>query len=170
MSITTLNEDLRQKMEPRTVTGKRRLEVLMQLSDVGIPVSVMVAPIIPGLNSEEIPSILKAAADNGALSAGFTIVRLNGAIADIFKDWIYKAFPDRAQKVLHGIAACHDGKLNDSRWGNRLKGDGVEAEAIHQLFKISVKKYGLLKERKRLNFDSFRRYSDPQLSLFGNTI
>lgn len=170
MSITTLNEDLRQKMEPRTVTGKRRLEVLKQLSDLGIPVSVMVAPIIPGLNSEEIPSILKAASDNGASNAGFTIVRLNGAIADIFKDWIFKAYPDRAEKVLHGIAACHVGKLNDSRWGNRLKGDGIEAEAIHQLFRISVKKYGLLKERKKLNFDSFKRFLDPQLSLFGNSL
>ena len=99
VSITSLNNDLRLKMEPRTVTAKNRLKVIETLNKAGIPVGVMTAPIIPGLNSDEIPDLIKAAADHGADSAGYTIVRLNGSIAEIFKDWIYKNFPDRAEKV-----------------------------------------------------------------------
>ena len=166
VSITSLNEDLRHKLEPRTVTGKGRLKVVKMLSDVGIPVNVMVAPIIPGLNSDEIPKIIEQAALNGARSAGFTIVRLNGAIADIFKDWLYKSYPDRAEKTIHRIQACHNGKLNDSRWENRISGDGIEAEAIHQLFKLSLKKYGLPKDKRPLDYSLFRNKFNRQLSLF----
>jgi len=96
ISLTSLNEQLRQKLEPRTVTATGRLAVIEKLSERGVPVRAMVAPIIPGLNSNEIPNIIKAAAGRGALAAGFTIVRLNGSISEIFSDWIYKAFPDRA--------------------------------------------------------------------------
>ncbi len=106
----------------------------------------MVAPIIPALNSEEIPAIIKAAAENGACSAGYTIVRLNGSIAEIFKDWIYQNFPDRAEKVLHQIQDCHGGNLNDSRWGKRIKGEGQIADAIQSLFYISKAKY--MKDRR----------------------
>src|SRR6185312_12836381 len=98
-SITSLNEQLRQKLEPRTVTGMGRLAVIQKLSEKGIPCRVMAAPIIPGLNSDEGPDIMKAAADRGGLSAGFTMVRLKGSIAEIFTDWIHKAVPDRAEKV-----------------------------------------------------------------------
>jgi DNA repair photolyase len=108
VSLTSLNEQLRQKLEPRTVTATGRLAVIQRLSELGVPVRVMAAPIIPGLNSNEVPDIIKAAADRGALAAGFTIVRLNGAISDIFNDWIYKAFPDRAEKVLNMIKSCHE--------------------------------------------------------------
>jgi DNA repair photolyase len=101
----------------------------------------MVAPIIPGLNSNEIPSIIKAAADRGARGAGFTIVRLNGSIAEIFTDWIHKAFPDRAEKVLNMIRACHEDKLNDSEFGRRMGGDGNIAESIHQLYRMSVNRF-----------------------------
>lgn len=141
ISLTSLNEQLRQKLEPRTVTATSRLAVIQKLSERGIPIRAMVAPIIPGLNSSEIPDIIKAAADRGALSAGFTIVRLNGSIAEIFSDWIHKAFPDRAEKVLNMIRACHDGKLNDSDFGRRMSGDGNIAESIHQLFRMAVNRF-----------------------------
>lgn len=141
VSITSLNEQLRQKLEPRTVTANGRLGVIQKLTEQGIPVRVMAAPIIPGLNSNEIPAIIKAAADRGALAAGFTIVRLNGSIAEIFSDWIHKAFPDSAEKVLNMIKACHDGKLNDSDFGRRMSGDGNIAQSIHQLFRMSVNRF-----------------------------
>jgi len=141
VSITSLNEQLRQKLEPRTVTANGRLGVIQKLTERGIPVRVMAAPIIPGLNSNEIPAIIKAAADRGALAAGFTIVRLNGSIAEIFSDWIHKAFPDSAEKVLNMIKACHDGKLNDSDFGRRMSGDGNIAQSIHQLFRMSVNRF-----------------------------
>lgn len=166
LSITTLNENLRQKLEPRTVTGKGRLAVINALSNAGIPVRVMVAPIIPGLNSDEVFDIIKAAADNGARAAGFTIVRLNGAIADIFKDWIYKAYPDSAKKVLNRIAACHGGQLNDSRWGKRMTGDGVEAQAINQLFHLAVKQCLQNRVMPAHNLSLFRNRYNQQFELF----
>jgi DNA repair photolyase len=165
ISLTTLNEDLRLKLEPRTVTGKGRLKVIEALVKKNIPVRVMIAPIIPGLNSEEIPKIIKAAADVGVNDASFTIVRLNGAVAGLFKDWIEKAYPDKAKKVIHLIEACHQGKLNDSRFGKRISGDGKEAEAIHRLFKLSVSKYLKNKGMRPYNLNHFIK-SNHQFSLF----
>lgn len=167
VSITSLNNDLRLKMEPRTVTAKNRLKVIDTLNKAGIPVGVMTAPIIPGLNSDEIPDLIKAAADNGADSAGYTIVRLNGSIAEIFKDWIYKNFPDRAEKVLHHIADAHGGQLNDSRYGKRMSGEGNMVLSIRQMFKMAVKKH--LSGRKRMEYDLslFRRPGEvKQMELF----
>nr|MBC7613995.1 radical SAM protein [Pseudopedobacter sp.] len=165
ISLTTLNEDLRLKLEPRTVTGKGRLKVIESLAIRNIPVRVMVAPIIPGLNSDEILKIIKAAADVGVNDASFTIVRLNGAVADLFKYWIEKAYPDKAQKVIHLIEACHQGKLNDSRFGKRISGDGKEAEAIHQLFKLSVNKCIKTKGMRPYKLNHFTK-SNHQFSLF----
>ncbi len=141
ISITTLNESLRSKMEPRTVTSKQRLQTIEKLAKANIPVAVMAAPIIPGLTDHEIPKILESAANHGALGAGYTVVRLNGAVADIFSDWIQKNFPERAQKVLNQIKDCHGGKVSDSRIGTRMKGEGPIAENIKNLFKISKEKY-----------------------------
>src|ERR1700748_115348 len=141
VSITSLDEQLRQKLEPRTITASGRLAVIQRLTEIGVPVRVMAAPIIPGLNSEEIPAIIKAAADKGALAAGFTIVRLNGSISEIFSDWVHKAFPDRAEKVLNMIKACHEGKLNDSQFGRRMSGDGHVADSIHQMFRMACNRF-----------------------------
>src|ERR1700709_1480768 len=141
VSLTSLDEQLRQKLEPRTVTASGRLGVVEKLSAKGIPVRVMAAPIIPGLNSNEIPNIIKAAADRGALAAGFTIVRLNGSIAELFTDWVHKAFPDRAEKVLNAIRACHDGNLNYSEFGRRMSGDGEVAKSIHQLYRMACNRF-----------------------------
>ncbi len=167
VSITSLREELRLKMEPRTATAKNRLKVIEQLNKAGISTGVMTAPIIPGLNSSEIPELIKAAADHGADSAGFTLVRLNGALGSIFTDWIHKNFPDAADKVLNHIKSVHGGQLNDSRYGTRMSGEGKIAASISQLFKMAVKKY--LQGRDKFEFDltAFRRPGEvQQLELF----
>lgn len=136
VSINSLNEDLRLKMEPRTTTAKQRLKIVEQLSAAGIPVGVMVAPTIPGLSDHEIPNILKTIASCGAISAGYTVVRLNGAIGPIFKDWLQKNYPDRFDKVWHMIQSCHGGQVNDSRFGERMRGGGNIAEMIRDTFRL----------------------------------
>lgn len=167
VSITTLREELRQKMEPRTATAKNRLKVIEQLNKNGIPAGIMTAPIIPGLNSDEIPDLIKAAADHGADTAGYTIVRLNGTIGNIFKDWIHKNYPDRAEKVLHHIENVHGGQLNDSRFGTRMRGEGNIAQSINQLFKMAVKKHLAGRDKFEFDLSAFRRPGEvQQLELF----
>src|SRR5690606_14871149 len=165
VTLNSLNEELRQKMEPRTVTAKGRLKVMEKLANAGIPVMLMCAPIVPGLNSDEMPALIKAAADHGARAASYTIVRLNGAIGSIFTDWVHKAYPDRAEKVLNGIAACHGGRLNDSQWGRRIRGDGQLADSIRQLFKMAVRKYMPDDGISPLRTDLFTPLSGKQTSL-----
>lgn len=166
VTINSLNEELRQKLEPRTVTAVGRLKVIARLAEIKVPVRLMVAPIIPFLNSDEIPALIKAAAEAGASAASFTVVRLNGAIAEIFTDWIRKAYPDRADRVLNAIASCHEGKLNDSRWGSRMIGDGQIAESIHDLFSISVKRYLAGRTMAPLSMEHFTPVKGKQLTLF----
>ncbi len=166
VSLTSLDEQLRLKLEPRTITATGRLAVIQKLSESGIPVRVMAAPVIPGLNSNEIPNIIKAAADRGALAAGFTIVRLNGSIGEIFTDWIHKAYPDRAEKVLNMIKACHGGTLNDSRFGTRMSGEGNIAQSIHQLFRMSCKRFLAGREMPGYNMELFTPLNGKQTELF----
>jgi DNA repair photolyase len=166
ISLNSLNEELRQKMEPRTVTAKGRLQVIQRLAEANVPVMIMCAPIIPGLNSDEIPQVIKAAAQHGAAGAGYTIVRLNGAIGELFADWVNKAYPDRADKILHSIAACHGGQLSDSRWGVRMRGEGELAESIRQLFHVSVKRYMGNATMPDLKLDLFAPQQGRQLDLF----
>ena len=165
ISITTLDKKVQQKLETRTVSGANRIKVIKELSDAGVPVRVMVAPIIPGINSQEIPAIIKAAADAGAHGAAYIIVRLNGAVAEIFSDWLKKQYPDRADKVLHQIASCHQGKLNDSRFGKRMKGDGKIAESIAALFKISKNKFMKGRSIPAMDLGAFVKREGEQLSL-----
>lgn len=141
ITITTLKESLRQKMEPRTTTAKGRLKTVEKLAAAGVPVGIMIGPVIPGLTDSEIPDIIKAAADHGASNASHIMLRLNGALDKIFSDWIWKTFPDKADKVLNNVRAVHGGKLNDSRWGTRMRGEGELASAIHQLFHLAKEKY-----------------------------
>lgn len=165
-SITSLDEDLRRVLEPRTASYRSRLKVQETLSKAGIPTGIMNAPLIPGLNDTHMHDVLKAAADAGAKWAGYTIVRLNGAIGPIFKDWLYKTYTDRAEKVWNLISDCHEGKVNDSRWGNRMTGDGKFAELIKAQFTIYCKKFGLNETTKPLNINEFRRIKNSQLPLF----
>lgn len=157
ISITTLNEDLRRKMEPRTASSIKRLKTIEELSKGGIPVGVMNAPIIPGLNHHEIPSILKLASENGAIGAGMTAVRLNGKVGDVFSDWLEKNFPDRHQKVMNQIAQMHGGEINDSQFGRRMRGEGPIAGMIQQLFRQARKKYFGDKAFPEFNLKAFRR-------------
>ncbi|KAA6430798.1 PA0069 family radical SAM protein [Rufibacter glacialis] len=166
ISITTLQEELRQKLEPRTSTGTKRLQVVRQLAEAGIPVNVMVAPVIAGLNDHEIPAILEASAAAGALSAAYTIVRLNGAIGEIFEDWVQKAYPNKAAKVLDQIKACHGGSLNDSTFGRRMSGEGRWAETIKALFKISLHKHFKGRAMPPYDLTAFTPRAGKQLTMF----
>jgi DNA repair photolyase len=164
ISITTLDEALRRVMEPRTASAVKRLQVIEELSKADVPVGVMNAPIIPGLNHHEIPAILKTAAGYGALAAGITVVRLNGAIGKIFEDWLRKNFPDRFDKVWNQICSLHDGQVHDSEFGRRMRGEGPLAESIQQLFRTSRKKY--FSDRSLPSYDLTRFYRGGSLSLF----
>ena len=166
LSITSLEEKTRQLLEPRTASIKKRLQTLEKLSEKGIPVSVMMAPIIPSINSHEILPLIKEIADRGACGVGYTMVRLNGAIGSVFSEWIRKTMPDRADKVLHQIAECHNGSLNDSRFGTRMKGEGNIADQVAQQFAIGRKKYLSGRERPTLNCDLHEQYKDGQMKLF----
>ncbi len=163
ISITTLDEELRRTMEPRTASATKRLKTIEALASAGIPVGVMNAPIIPGMNHHEIPKIIQAAADHGALTAGMTVVRLNGSIAKIFEDWLLKNFPDRFDKVWGQISSMHGGSVSDTHFGRRMAGDGNLADVIHQLFRTSKKKYMAGRELPPYDLTKFLRGGNLQL-------
>jgi DNA repair photolyase len=166
LSITTLDSELRKIMEPRTPPPAARLAALRELSAAGIPVGVNVAPIIPGLTDHEMPAILKAAAEAGATSAGYTVVRLPYAVASLFEKWLATHFPDRKEKVLNRLRAMHGGKLYDSQWGQRFGGEGIFAEQIAQMFDVARRKAGISNADAGLSTAAFRRAGGTQLSLF----
>jgi len=157
ISITTLNEELRRIMEPRTASAIKRLKTIEALASAGVPVGIMNAPIIPGLNHHEIPAVVRAAAEHGALAAGLTVVRLNGAIGKIFEDWLRKNFPDRFNKVWNQVCTLHGGSVNDSQFGRRITGEGNFARAIHQLYRAARKKYMAGRGMPPINLTKFRR-------------
>lgn len=166
LSITSLDEEIRRLLEPRTASIKKRLETVEKLHKRGIPVNVMMAPIIPSINSHEILPLVKAVAERGACGVGYTMVRLNGAIGEVFSTWIRKAMPDRADKVLHQIADCHNGSLNDSRFGTRMRGEGNIADQVRQQFTIARKKYLQERERPVLNCELHEAHKNGQMRLF----
>ena len=165
VSITSFDEDLRRVMEPRTTTAKQRLRLIKELSEVGVRMGVMMGPMIPGLNEHEMQRIMKAAKENGATFTAYTFIRLNGAIKLLFHDWLYKNFPDRADKVWHLIEQSHDGKVNDSRWGVRMRGEGNIAELVAQQYRKYGKLYGMNEEEWELDTSKFCR-PGQQLGLF----
>lgn len=166
ISITSLSEGTRRILEPRTATIKKRLETVKILSDNGIPINVMLAPIIPSINSHEILPMAQKVSELGALSIAHTIVRLNGAIGEIFTDWIRKTLPDRADKVLRQIEDCHGGTLNESRYGKRMRGEGQIAQQINDSIRLARLKYFKGKSMPRLNTNLHEQYKDGQLKLF----
>jgi DNA repair photolyase len=167
ISVTGSDEKVRQLLEPRTSTYKNRMEVIAKLTKHGIPCGVMIAPIIPGINHHEIPKVMEQAANAGATTAGITIVRLNGAVEHIFKDWLVKNFPDRVDKVWNQIMDCHGGKVSDTRKSVRIKGEGKIAESIMQLFKLSKERFMPVESKFVFNTVSFNyKAGDNQLSLF----
>jgi DNA repair photolyase len=165
VSITSLNEDLRRVMEPRTTTALQRLRLIKELSDEGIRMGVMMGPMIPGLNEHEMQRIMKAAKEHGASFTAYTFVRLNGSVKLLFHDWLYKNFPDRADKVWHMIEQSHNGQVNDTRWGVRMRGEGDIAEMVAQQYRKYGKLYGMNAEEMDLDTTNFRRPGE-QIRLF----
>jgi DNA repair photolyase len=166
LSITTLDSELRKVMEPRTSPPAARLAAIRELAGARIPVGVNVAPIVPGLTDHEMPAILKAAAEAGATSAGYTVVRLPYAVAPLFEKWLTTHFPDRKEKVLNRLRAMRGGKLYDAQWGKRFSGEGIFAEQIAQMFDVARRKAGIKNEGGELSTAAFHRAGGTQLSLF----
>ncbi|MGF7232153.1 PA0069 family radical SAM protein [Arachidicoccus sp.] len=165
ISITSFDEKIRRSMEPRTTTAKQRLNVIKELSEAGIRMGVMLGPMIPGLNEHEMQHIMKAASEAGATFSAYTFIRLNGAIKLLFHDWLYKNFPDRADKVWHLIEQGHGGQVNDSRYGTRMRGEGPIADLVRQQYKKYNQLYHLNDERWELEAAQFKRPGE-QLRLF----
>ncbi|WP_041165078.1 PA0069 family radical SAM protein [Mesorhizobium opportunistum] len=155
LSVTTLDRMLARTMEPRASTPTKRLEAIRQLSDAGIPASVMVAPIIPGLTDQEMERILDSASAAGAREAGYVVLRLPLEVSPIFKDWLLRHYPDRYRHVMSLIRSMRDGKDYDSEWGKRMKGAGPYAWQIGRRFEITAKRLGLNAERRTLRTDQF---------------
>ncbi len=166
LSVTSLDGELQRKMEPRTSPPARRLEAVRALADAGVPVGVLVAPIVLGLTDHEIPAILRAAAQAGARFAGYVPLRLPYAVKEIFERWLDDHFPDRKAKILGRIRDLRGGKLNDPRFGSRLRGQGIFAEEIGALFAIACRRAGIVDGRVELSTAAFRRPGGRQLALF----
>jgi DNA repair photolyase len=164
ISVTTLKDELRKILEPRSSSPSRRLAAIEKLA-AGIPVGILMAPIIPGLTDEEIPSLLKAVADAGASFASYVMLRLPYAVAPLFEHWLATHFPGRKENILARIRSTRGGKLYDSRFGVRLRGEGIFADQIEQLFRVSMKKANLMGGRFELSTANFRRPGGEQLTL-----
>lgn len=167
-SLTTLDDDLRRIMEPRTSRPTRRLAAIEKLAAGGIPVGVMTAPVIPGLNDHELPNLLSAAAEAGATFAAYVPVRLPYAVAPLFEDWLARHFPERKDKVLNRIRSMRGGELNDASFGSRMRGEGLFAQHIAQLFSISCRRAGMGEGGfPKLSTAAFRGGGGAQPDLFG---
>lgn len=166
VSLTTLREDLRRVLEPRTATSNRKLQTIETLSKEGIPVNVMMAPIIPALNDDEIFSVGKQVSEHGARTMFYQIVRLNGPNEAIFSDWVQQNFPDRAEKVLNQLKEIHGGKVSNTRFRERMSGGGgVLGMNIQRQFELAKKRFGLNESFPKLRTDLFQIPTN-QLRLF----
>jgi DNA repair photolyase len=166
LSMTTLDGHLAHVMEPRASHPTRRLAAIEALSQAGVQTGVLVAPVIPGLTDHELPSIIAAAAQAGARSAGYVTVRLPHGVGPLFEQWLAQHFPDRKDKVLHRIRAIRGGKLNDPRFSSRMRGEGIFAEQIEALFALACRRAGLDGRGPALSTTAFRVPSEAQLPLF----
>ena len=166
ISITTLDASLTPKLEPRASLPAHRLAAVRLLTDAGIPVNVMVAPIIPGITDHEVPAILAAVAAAGAVSAAYVPLRLPWGVAPLFEDWLTRHFPDRKEKVLNRIRAMRGGKLNDPNFGTRMTGEGIFAEQMAKMFEVASRRAGLPKGEIHLSTAAFRRPAGQQMEMF----
>lgn len=157
MSVTTLDQSLSRVMEPRTSSPEAKLRAIGELSRAGIPVSVLVAPIVPGLTDHEIPRILQAVKEAGAISASYILLRLPLTVEPVFMEWLRRVRPAEASKVETRIRATRGGKLYDSRFGERMRGSGPIADQINASFRLFAARYGLSTTRPPLTSDRFRR-------------
>ena len=159
LSVTTLDGILARSMEPRASTPKRRLEAMRRLADAGIPVGVMVAPVIPGLNDHEIEKILEAARDAGATTAGYVLLRLPLELKELFREWLATDHPGRARRVISLLRSMHGGRDYSSAFGLRQRGSGPYAELVAQRFRKAMDRLGLGERSLKLRCDLFRRPS-----------
>ncbi len=165
LSVTTLDADLVRILEPRTAQPAARLRAIKELTNAGVPVGVIVAPVIPGLTDHELPAIVKAAAEAGARFAGMVPVRLPYAVADLFQQWLERHLPERKDKVLAQIRAVHNGKLNDSNFGSRMTGQGRLAQQMAKMFAVACRRAGFPERGPHLSIAAFRRPSGAQMEL-----
>jgi DNA repair photolyase len=166
LSVTTLDPDLARVMEPRAATPAARLRTLRELSDAGIPVGALVAPIIPGLNDHEAPAILQAVRDAGARTAGYVTLRLPYAVKDLFTDWLERHFPERKDRILGRLRSVRGGKLNDSTFGQRMRGQGEWADVFSRMFEVHRRRLGLNGRGMELSTTHFTTGRPRQGSLF----
>jgi len=167
LSITTLDEDVRRILEPRTATIDQRFRAVRALTDAGVPTMVNIAPIIPGLTDHEVLGIAKRAAAAGARNIGYSIVRLNDQVADVFTDWAYRALPDRAERILNRIKDCRGGELGEKRFGIRQRGEGEIAGVIKQQFELARRRFfPKVPDWPPYDFSAFELRKRPQLRLF----
>jgi len=155
ISVTSLDRRIARAMEPRAVTPGKRLDAIRGLSDAGVPVAVMVAPIVPGLTDSEIEGILEAAHEAGATEAGYVLLRLPLELKDIFREWLASEFPDRASRVINLLRSMHGGKDYVAAFGERQKGRGPYADQIALRFRLALKRLGLNQRRQSLRLDLF---------------
>jgi DNA repair photolyase len=167
ISITTLDPEVARVMEPRASHPRERLAALARLASQGVPCAVLVAPLVPGLTDHELPAILTAAAEAGARSAHFIPLRLPGAVAGLFEQWLEEHFPERKEKVLNRIRELRGGRLNDPRFGSRMRGEGIFAEQLAALYRTTCRRLGLDQRSYALSTAAFRRPGPEQLGLFG---
>lgn len=166
VSLTTLDRSLARAMEPRTASPDHRLDAIRRLSAAGVPVGVMTAPIVPGLTDHEIPCLLEAAAQAGANFAGYTVLRLPHAVAPLFAEWLECHVPAKKEWVLSRIRQIREGGLNDARFGSRMRGEGIYAQQIRDLFRIGRRRSGLERSAPELSAAAFRRPRGRQMELF----
>lgn len=166
LSVTTLDGELARIMEPRATAPAGRLEAIRELAGAGVPVGVLTAPIIPGLNDHEMPALLEAAAAAGARFAGYVLLRLPHGVGELFETWLDQHFPDRKERVMGRVRELHGGKVTDSRFGTRMLGEGPLAEAIRNLFHLARRRAGLGRGGVSLSADAFRRPGGTQRLLF----
>jgi DNA repair photolyase len=169
ISVTTLDNKLARRMEPRAPTPGKRLATIGSLSTLGVPVSVLASPMIPALNDFELEAILEAAAGEGAGSANYIVLRLPREIAGLFAEWLEAHYPDRARHVLGLMRQMHGGEIYTSNWGERMTGSGEYAELLRQRFQLALRRYGLAQRVHDLDTSRFRRpeRAGDQLDLFG---
>jgi DNA repair photolyase len=165
LSINSLDSDLARKLEPRASAPRQRLAAVTALAQAGVPVGVLVAPVIPALNDHEIPSVVAAAKAAGAGWAGTEILRLPLTVAPVFQEWLERTVPGRKEKILGRIRAIRGGKLNDPRFGSRMHGEGIFADQISQMFHVACRRVGLAEGGPDLSTTAFRRPTGRQLAL-----
>lgn len=165
VSVTSLDSALAGKLEPRAARPEHRLRAIRMLADAGVPVGVMVAPVIPGLTDHELPGILAAAAEAGATRAGFVTLRLPHAVKDVFLQWLDDHEPGKKERVVSRLRDLHGGKLYNATFGERMRGQGIFAEQIRRMFDVAARRAGLNREHPELSTANFRRPGGVQLEL-----